>query len=198
MQPVTHCEARIGALIEGLCRGEAGAADELFALVYEELKHLAHRQRHRWQGNHTMHTTALVHEVYVKLSGQQSPKANSPAHFQALAARAMRQVLCNYARDQRAAKRGGDAQAQPLDQLVGEPGQAAAEEPHSARLLALDAALDKLGRLHPRASRVVECRFFGGSGVEDCAAALQISPRSVKRDWAFAQAWLHQELEGTG
>jgi RNA polymerase sigma factor (TIGR02999 family) len=183
-------------LIAGLGRGDRDSVDELFELVYDELKALAHRQRLRWREDRTMNTTALVHEVYMKLVGQARVDAGGHAHFQALAARAMRHVLCNYARGRRALKRSGANERLSLDdadglQPVGAPDDLLWTED---QLCALDAALVELEKKRPRASRVVECRFFGDLTIEETAAAVGASERTVKRDWTMAQAWLHREL----
>ena len=169
--------------------GEAGALEEAFALAYDELKALAKRQRRRWHGNPTLNTTALVNEAYLKLVGPAPRGLGGRAHFFALAAKAMRQILCNYARDQNALKRGGDAVRVPLDDLRG----AALASP-APSLLDLDDALARLERLDARQAAVVECRFFGGLSVEETAEALGVSARTVKRDWAVAQAWLRREM----
>lgn len=201
-------------LIAELEAGSPTALDELFPLVYDEIHALARRHRRRWQGNETLDTTALVHEAYLKLVDQERVSVESRAHFLALAARAMRHILCNYARARGARKRGGDAEIVPFDELDGPPLHGAADgpplqgaadglPPHGVTdgpdrdlLLALDHALERLAEVDPRGARVVECRFFGGLTVDETAAALDVSPRTVKRDWAFAQAWLHRELGG--
>jgi RNA polymerase sigma factor (TIGR02999 family) len=177
-------------------RGGARAAlDELYALVYEELHVLARRQRRRWQGNDTINTTALVHEAYVKLVGQRRIDVQSRAHFLALASTAMRHILCNHARAVNARKRGGGLE--PLALASNDlPFSSTAAEEESDTLVALDEALRQLEHIHPRQSRVVECRFFGGLTVDETAAALGIAPRTVKRDWQVAQAWLYREIEG--
>lgn len=193
---MNHIRQTIAQLLAGLDRGDRDSIDELFGLIYDELKTLAHRQRRRWRGNLTLNTTALVHEVYVKLVAQQSIGADSSAHFRALASRAMRHVLCNYSRDREADKRGGSRAHRPLDDGDAELPAAGQSPPAGveATLAALDHALRELEQSHPRAARVVECRFFGGLTVDETAAAIDASPRSVKRDWAMAQAWLHRRL----
>jgi eukaryotic-like serine/threonine-protein kinase len=188
-QPVTR-------LLVELSQGSREALDALMPLVYDELTDLAHRHRLRWHGDHTLGTTALVHEAYLKLSQRDRVVAENRAHFFALASRAMRHILCNYARDRRAAKRGGAAEVIDLDRA----GAVACEvttslEENDVRLLALHAALSRLEEIHPRRGRVVECRFFGGLTVEETAAALKVSARTVKRDWAAAQDWLRREID---
>jgi RNA polymerase sigma factor (TIGR02999 family) len=184
-----------------LDRPAAGAADNraaldaVFSELYPELSEVAHRQRLRWHGNHTLNTTVLLHEAYLKLVHRDGIRVSGRPQFIALAARAMRHILINYARDRRAAKRGGqhgDGWAVPessaLASLTLTPDQA-------DELLALHTALEALAEIEPRRSQVVECRFFGGMTVEETAAAMGISPRTVKRDWAVAQAWLQRRME---
>lgn len=165
--------------------------DRLFSVLYHELREIARRQRRRWREDYTLNTTALLHEAYVKLADRADVDAGTREHFLALASRAMRHILCNYARDRRALKRGGGAEPLELDEA-----EAAAPLPEdpSDTLATLDDALRRLEELDPRQSRVVECRFFGGLTVEETAVAMGISPRTVKRDWAMAQAWLHREM----
>jgi RNA polymerase sigma factor (TIGR02999 family) len=172
--------------------GDPQAADELFRLVYGELHQIAGGQRRRWGGNETLNTTALVHEAYLKLVRQEEADWESRAHFFAVAAKAMRHILINYAERQVAAKRGGGAVHIPLcDAELATP--EASEE-----LLALDRALLELARVHERSSRVVECRFFGGFGIRETAETLAVSQATVERDWAFASAWLRRALLGSG
>ena len=189
-------QATVTRLLGELRDGGPGALDALFPLVYGELQELARRQRRRWRGDHTLGTTALVHEAYLKLVDQARIDVEGRAHFFGLAARAMRHILCNYARERGARKRGGDLRRLSLDDLeLSGPDGALADGP-SETLVALDDALARLEALDPRQSRVVECRFFGGMTIEETATAMGVSPRTVKRDWAVAQAWLHRELEG--
>lgn len=170
------------------------AADELFALLYDELRAIAHRQRRRWRGDDTLQTTALVHEAFLKLVDQERIAAESRVHFLAIAARAMRHILCNYARDRRAQKRGGAIEHVALDESRADAARTGTSFESSDVLAALDEALLRLEQIDPRQSRVVECRFFGGLTIDETATALGISPRTVKRDWAMAQAWLHREM----
>jgi RNA polymerase sigma factor (TIGR02999 family) len=184
----------VARLLRELGSGEQNAVDQLFAILYDELKELAARQRRRWRGNHTLNTTALVHEAYLRLVGQSRIKVEGQAHFRALAARAMRHILCDYARDRTTRKRGGHLEEVPFDDLLALPDEAAFSDAQSHMLVALDDALERLGQVDPRQGKVVECRFFGGLTIEETATALDISPRTVKRDWAMAQAWLHREM----
>jgi RNA polymerase sigma factor (TIGR02999 family) len=183
-------------LLEALQGGDGTAFDALFPLVYEELRALAHRQRKRWQGDETLDTTALVHEAYLKLVDQSRASWESRAHFLATAAKAMRHILTNYARDRRAQKRGGDQRRVSLDAL-GEQleGRIVLSDDNAELLIALDAALENLERLNERQSRIVECRFFGGLTIEQTAAALGISTASVSRGWALAQVRLYQDVQ---
>jgi RNA polymerase sigma factor (TIGR02999 family) len=183
-----------------LLRMEAGdrdAVDDLFRAVYDELHLMARRQRRRWSGDPTMNTTALVHEAYVKLVNAERLAAGTRAHFMAIAARAMRQILMNYAKARRTQKRGGRALPLSLEALAEArvPGPTLSPE-QADTLLELEDALQRLEALSKRQSRVVECRFFGGMSVPETAAALGTSPATVKRDWALAQAWLFRALRG--
>ena len=183
-------------LLEALQHGDRAALDRLLPLVYEELRAVAHRQRQRWQGDETLDTTALVHEAYLKLVDQSRASWENRAHFLATAARAMRQILINYARDRRAKKRGGDLPKLSLDELSeGLGGAAALSDDNAELLIALDAALYKLEQVNERQSRIVECRFFGGLTIEETAAALGISTASVSRGWALAQVRLFQQVQ---
>ena len=189
---------RVSTLVEALAAGDRAALDALFPLVYEELGRLAHRQRRRWDGDFTLTTTALVHEAYLKLAGQRQLPAGSRAHFLAIAAKAMRHILCNYARDRRRQKRGGGRPHVSLEYADPAGGTALELSADQAnRLAGLDEALRRFEAIAERQCRVVECRFFGGMSVEETAAALGVSPRSVKRDWAFARAWLLREMQDT-
>jgi RNA polymerase sigma factor (TIGR02999 family) len=182
-------------LLDRAGAGESGAWNEVFERVYDEFQQLARRQRGRWSGDLTLNTTGLVHEAYLKLSGPEKLPIRGRSHLFALASRAMRQILCNRARDRRALKRGGGRSPLTLDDArAGELVQPAP----GGRLEELDDALELLEHLHPRAARVVECRFFGGLTVPETADALDVSSRTVTREWRFAQAWLQGELAGDG
>jgi RNA polymerase sigma factor (TIGR02999 family) len=187
----------VARLIEELGSGDGDSVNQLFAILYDELKELAGRQRRRWRGNYTLNTTALLHEAYVKLVGQSRIEVENRAHFHALAARAMRHILCDYARDRSTQKRGGHLEELAFEELLVLPDQGTFTAAQSHTLLVLDEALARLERIDPRQGRVVECRFFGGLTIEETATALAISPRTVKRDWAMAQAWLHREMSDT-
>jgi len=181
----------VGRLLEGLARGDPAALDPLVAALYEELRLVARRQRRRWRGDDTLGTTALLHETYLKLRQQKRIGTESRDHFLALASRAMRHILSAYAEQRRTLKRGG-AVGHVLVDLTTLP---AAENAHAGDvLMAMEDALRRMEASHPRQCRVVECRFYGGLSVEETAAALALSPRTIKRDWAFAQAWLKRAL----
>jgi RNA polymerase sigma factor (TIGR02999 family) len=178
-------------LLEAAVAGDSGALERLVPLMYEDLRRVARRQLDREGGGHTLQTTALVHEAYLKLAGGGTVSATSRAHFLAIAARAMRQVLVDYARRRKAAKRGGGVISVTLGDEATPPDTSAED------ILALDEALQQLD---PRQRQVIECRFFGGMEEKDIAAALGISERTVRRDWVKARAWLYQALypEGEG
>jgi RNA polymerase sigma factor (TIGR02999 family) len=176
--------------------GEPGAADRLVPLVYGELHRMAHRRLADEPTGHTLSTTALVHEAYLKLVDQARAGWEDRAHFFAVAARAMRQILVDYARRHHAARRGGPAQRQvALDDraALGVATAARADE-----LLALDEALERLEAVDPRLARIVECRFFVGLTEPETAEALGVSQRTVARGWMTARGWLYEELRGDG
>lgn len=176
------------ALLLELRGGDSSVANALFPLLYDELRAIAHRQLGRERPSHTLSTTALVHEAYERLVDQTRTEWEDRAHFCAVAARAMRHILVDYARRRHALKRGGKHEPLPLDE-----GRIAVEE-QAEMLLALDEALDRLATFGERPSRVVELRFFGGMTEEETAEALGVSVRTVRRDWAKAKAWLFQDL----
>ena len=169
---------------------EPGSLDELVGLVYDELKAMARRQLARERAGHTLQTTALVHEAYLKLVDGTQVGRRGRAYFFAAAARAMRQVLVDHARRRTAAKRGGGVEPETLDDV-----QVAVAD-FAVELMDLDDALERLAAMNPRHARVVEFRYFGGMSVEETADALGVSPRTVKYDWALARAWLYDTLRG--
>ena len=168
--------------------GDREALDRLIPLVYDELRRVAHRALAGEPTGHTLDTGSLVHEVYMRLAKLDRIEWKGRAHFFALSARLMRQILINHAVGKRAQKRGGSRQRVPLEGIVQMP------DAHAEELIALDAAMQRLAEQSERSSRVVECRFFGGMSIEDTAAALDVSPATVKRDWEVARAWLNREL----
>jgi RNA polymerase sigma-70 factor, ECF subfamily len=181
-------------LLIDLENGSDDALNQLFPVVYEELRILARRHRRRWSGEETLGTTALVHEAYVKLVDQKRIHASGRAHFLALAARAMRHILSNHARAHKRLKRGGGRPMLSLDELQIAADPLSYPDEHAATIAALGAALDELNRFDERLARVVECRFFGGLSIPDTATALGTSPATVKRDWALARAWLFRHM----
>lgn len=194
MTDPTRSEADITGLLQAVRRGDPGALDALFPVVYEQLRELARAQRRRWHGDPTMNATAIVHEAYLKLFGQGAIASESRGHFFAVAARAMRHILCNYARDRQRLKRGGGVEHVPIEDRSGGMAIGVSDE-NADELAALDEALQRLEQTNARQSRVVECRFFGGLSIEDTASALGLSPATVKRDWTMARAWLYRELD---
>lgn len=179
-------------LLRAARTGDRRALDELFPLVYEELRALAHGQRSRWHGDLTLNATALVHEAYIKLVDPEVIPSESRGHFFAVAAKVMRHLLCNYARDRRRLKRGGAAPHVTLDDALE---SSDASDRDGDDLVALDAALDRLEQVNERQARIVECRFFAGLNIDETASALEISPATVKRDWTLAKAWLYREVK---
>ena len=163
--------------------------DDLLTLVYDELKRIAARQLRRERSGHTLCTTALVHEAWLELAHLDRIRWQNRSHYLALAAQAMRRVLIDHAVARRALKRGG---GKPLEPLEVEP--TLLVHGKAAELLDLDQALERLAALDQRQVRIVECRFFGGMSIEETAEALEISPATVKREWALARAWLNREL----
>lgn len=178
----------ITQLLAAARSGDRDALDRVTALAYDELRAVAHRQLARERPGHTLDTSALVHEAYLKLIGLQRIQWQDRIHFFALSARLMRRILINHAERRGAAKRGGGRVALALEDVM--PGA----EDRMQRFGALDEALERLEQLNPRQCRVVECRFFSGLSLEETAEALSVSPATVKRDWSLARAWLNREL----
>jgi RNA polymerase sigma factor (TIGR02999 family) len=170
--------------------GDRDALESLIPLVYGELRSLAQHYLRRERANHTLQSTALVHEAYVRLAGQQPPDMENRSHFFGIAARLMREILVDHARAQRAAKRGGDACTLALDEALRIADRADVD------VLLLDDALKELARLDARQSRIVELRFFTGLSLDETADVLGISTATVSREWTTARAWLHRELSG--
>ena len=188
----------IGHLLRELRGGSRAAFGELLPLVYDELHRLAERQRHRWQGDETLDTTALVHEAYLKLADQTAPDWQNRAHFLGVASTAMRQILIDYAKRKCAAKRGGQRPHVPLHEVEAALLQAEPSSEHCDEVLvALDESLRRLERWNGRQMRIVECRFFAGMSIAETAEALGVSPATVKRGWGMAQAWLYRDLKQT-
>ena len=183
-------KSEITELLKAWDGGDKEALEKLTPLVYNELHRLAHRYMNREKPDHTLQTTALVNEVYLRLVDIGTINWQSRAHFFAICARMMRRILTDFARSRNYTKRGGEMQHLSLD----EPMLVAPE--FVLDIEALDEALGDLAALDPRKAQVVELRFFGGLSVEEIAHTLKVSPETVKRDWRFAKAWLHRALTG--
>lgn len=184
-------ESQITALLETASPGDPGLVDRLVPLVYDELRVMARRQLGRERGYHTLQTTALVHEAYLRLAGAGEVPGRGRAYFFAAAGQAMRQVLVDRARMRKAAKRGGGAELVSLGE------NSASVDAYAVELLELDDALRRLAARSPRQVKVVEYRFFAGMSVAETAEVLGVSSRTVESDWAMARAWLFDALGGT-
>jgi RNA polymerase sigma factor (TIGR02999 family) len=182
----------ITALLVDWGNGDQSALDQLLPLVERELHRLAHSYMRRENPDHTLQTTALINETYLRLIDQRKVQWQNRAHFFGIAAQIMRRILLNYARDQNRQKRGGRAIHVSLSEAMIMPAEKDRE------LIALNDALTRLEELDPRKSRVVELRYFGGLSVEEAAEVLKIAPITVMRDWQFAKAWLARELQNGG
>jgi RNA polymerase sigma factor (TIGR02999 family) len=169
--------------------GDARALDTLIPLVENELRRLAHSYMSRETPDHTLQTTALVNEAYLRLTDLHQMAWQDRAHFFAMSATMMRRILTEFARSRHRLKRGGELRQVSLDENL-------AISDNDAGMVALDEALSQLAKLDPRKTQVVELRFFGGLSLEETAEVLKISPDTVKRDWRFAKSWLHRVLSG--
>lgn len=176
-------------LLNDLSKGDQNALNQLMPLVYDELRRLASRYLRHERRGHTLQTTALVHEAYLKLVEQKHASWENRIQFFAAAAQVMRHILVDYARSRRAFKRGGDFCRLSLDEAV------LSSKEKDADLLTLNEALNSLAAIDIQQSRVVELRVFGGLTVEETAEALGVSPRTVKREWSMAKAWLHKKMK---
>ena len=181
---------QLSELLVGLGRGESQALEAILPLVYEELRRAARNHLRQQRPNHTLQTTALVNEVYLRLIDIQQVSWQNRAHFFAISARMMRRILTDFARSRNYLKRGGEAVHVSWDEAL-----VVSEEP-DADIVAIDGALTQLAEVDPRKSQVVELRFFGGLGIEETAEVLKISQQTVMRDWKFAKAWLMRALSG--
>ena len=168
--------------------GDAAALDQLVPVVYEELRRQAKRYLRHEAAGHTLQTTALVHEAYLRLVDQRHARWESRTQFFGVAAQLMRRILVDHARRHHAAKRGGSAISEPLEE------DTAAAQERDVDVVALDEALTRLAAFDERQARVVELRYFTGLGIEETAEVLGISPATVKREWVMARAWLKREL----
>src|SRR5438477_2726420 len=179
---------QVTQLLADWSEGDGAALEKLTPLVYEELRHLAHRYMQGQRPDHTLQTTALVNEAYLRLVDQTKPKFANRSHFFAVAATAMRQILVNHAKAQQRLKRGGGASKVELDST------AVISPEQTQMVLDVDEALERLALLDSRKARVVELKYFGGLNQDEIAVVLKISAVTVRRDWLFARAWLYTEL----
>ena len=170
--------------------GDQEALKVILPLVYDELRRLARHHLRQGRPNHTLETTGLVHEAYLRLAGEKSVEVKNKAHFLGIAAQLMRWILVDYERGRRAAKRGGGATRLTLDPSVA----LGPAQPEDVNLLALNEALDRLANLDPQQSRIVEMRYFGGLTIRDIAEFLGLSEATVRRSWSSARVWLRREM----
>jgi RNA polymerase sigma-70 factor (ECF subfamily) len=177
-------------LLVAWSNGDKKALNQLMPVVYRELRRLAHRHIAREDAGHTLQTTALVHEAYLRLVDQKKAHLQNRAHFFAIAAQMMRRILVDYARGRRYAKRGGGAREVSFDETM------VVSDGRAAGVIALDEALTTLAGFDERKSKMVEMRFFGGLSIEETAEVLGVSPATVRRDWTLAKAWLQREIIG--
>jgi RNA polymerase sigma-70 factor, ECF subfamily len=184
---MTSAGHEVTRLLNQWAHGDRAALDQLLPLVYKELHKMAKRYMEEQSPGHTLQTTAVIHEAYLKLAGTEQDW-QSREHFFGVAAKAMRHVLVDHARARKAAKRGGEVQMLPLEEGIAISGGVAAE------IVVLDEALTALAKLDPRKGQVVELRYFGGLSVEQTARTLKISPETVNRDWQFARSFLQREI----
>jgi RNA polymerase sigma-70 factor (ECF subfamily) len=182
--------ASVTQLLVAWSDGDQAALDQLMPLVQQELRRLARSYMRGERRGHTLQTTALVNEAYLRLVDQKHVRWQNRAHFLAIAAQLMRRILVDYARRRQYQKRGGDALQVSLAEAE------SLSDEHSPDLVALDEALVSLAEIDPRRSRVVELRFFGGLNIEETAEILKVSPTTVERDWITAKAWLYQRING--
>jgi RNA polymerase sigma factor (TIGR02999 family) len=178
----------VARLLADWGNGNQQAVEELLPLIYNELRRLAHNFLYRERSGHTLQTTALVHEAYLKLIDQRDARWQNRAHFFAIAAQAMRRILIDSARKHSAEKRGGKLENLPLEEAA-----RISLEPDTA-LLALDEALNATAEIDLQQSRIIELRYFGGLTIEETAEVMNLSPATIKREWAMARAWLHQAM----
>jgi RNA polymerase sigma factor (TIGR02999 family) len=186
----TQTQADVTRLLINWTNGDKTALEALMPMVYGELHRLAKRYLRRERSDHTLQSTALVHEAYLRLVDQKGVQWQNRAHFFAVAAQMIRRILVDHARTHNAEKRGGGACKLALDEAIAVP------QRRDLNLVALDEAIDGLAAIDPQQGRIVELRFFGGLSIEETSEVLNISPATVKRDWAVAKAWLYRDLSG--
>jgi RNA polymerase sigma-70 factor, ECF subfamily len=187
---MTPASQHVTELLNSWSNGDQAARDQLMALVYEELHRLAHQYMKRERPGHTLQTSALVNEAFVKLVDQRNVHWQNRAHFFGIAAQLMRRILVDHARSRQAAKRGGSSRPLSLDN------DSIMSNERSTEVIALDEALSALAKLDERKSRIVELRFFGGLSIDETAEVISASPGTVMRDWTLAKAWLRREITG--
>lgn len=185
MTPSPH---QVTQLLKDWSNGDQAARDQLMPLVYDELHRLAHQHMRKERPGHTLQTSALVNEAFVKLVDQKDVHWQNRVHFFGIAAQSMRRILVDHARSRHYAKRGGDARQVSLDEV------AIVSPERAAEVVALDDALTSLAAVDSRKSQIVELRFFGGLSIEETAEVLAVSPGTVMRDWTLAKAWLRREM----
>ena len=184
-------QSDVTELLLAAADGDSSALESVIPIVYTELHRIAHRRLRGERADHTLSTTALVHEAYLKLMNLERLNWRNRAQFMAIASRLMRQILVDYARGRRTARRGGD---RTRVELKASGADASTPVEPTEEVLALHQALESLGDINERHARIVECRFFGGMSIAETAEALSMSPATVKRDWVMARAWLNREL----
>jgi RNA polymerase sigma factor (TIGR02999 family) len=189
--PRSSTKQSVSALLARWHAGDAEALEAIVPLVYDELRRLAHRYLQKERPDHILQSTALVHEAYLRLTKQRGKKFENRVHFFAICAQLMRQILVEYARNRRAAKRDGGQMLTLNDNI-------ALVKSKGVDLIALDDALEALSKFDPQQSRIVELRFFGGLSIEETARVLDISEATVKRDWTTAKIWLHHRMSRNG
>jgi RNA polymerase sigma-70 factor (ECF subfamily) len=187
MTPSPH---QITQLLKDWGNGDQAARDQLMPLVYEELRRMAHQHMRKERPGHTLQTSALVNEAFVRLVDQSEVEWQNRAHFFGIAAQMMRRILVDYARSRQYAKRGGGAQQVSFDEAL------FASEERADEVVALDDALKDLAQFDQRKSQIVELRFFGGLSIDETAELLKVSPGTVMRDWTLAKAWLRKQIVG--
>ena len=192
MQDATPPSPQVTQLLVAWGKGDELARDQLMALVYEELHRLAHRYMKRESPGHTLQTSALVNEAFVRLVDFKNVRWQNRAHFFGISAQMMRRILVDYARTRNYAKRGGGAQQISLDE------GSTVSQGRSAEVVHVHEALEQLAEFDPRKSQIVELRFFGGLSIEETAEVLGVSPGTVMRDWTLAKAWLRREISSAG
>jgi len=188
MPAIATTQSEVTQLLRAWSQGDQSVLDELYQLVYAELHRLAHRYMRRENAGHTLQTTALVNEAYLRLAEAKDLNWQDRAHFFAVSANVMRRILIDEARARRSERRGGDNLMIAIDEALD------AEKQEDLDLVALDLALQGLAKINERQSKVVELRYFGGLSVEETSAVLGVSPDTVMRDWRFAKAWLKREM----